>query len=124
MKNKIKNSCIIILSIGLFSSCVNDTYDTPTFGDCVNPGLTKTKTIADIYAVAKNPVATPPSVIPNTPTYSADDIIEGYVVSSDEGGNFYKSMYVQGIDGSKGYNLSVDDSNLYSKNFQPGKFLE
>jgi hypothetical protein len=120
MKNIIKNS-ILILSIGLFVSCVNDTYDTPKFGDCVNPGLTKTKTIADIYAVAKNPVATPPSVVPNTPTYTTDDIIEGYVVSSDEGGNFYKSMYVQAIDGSKGYNLSVDDANLYTKNFQPGK---
>jgi hypothetical protein len=120
MKNIIKNS-ILILSIGLFVSCVNDTYDTPKFGDCVNPGLTKTKTIADIYAVAKNPVATPPSVVPNTPTYTTDDIIEGYVVSSDEGGNFYKSMYVQAIDGSKGYNLSVDEGNLYTKNFTPGK---
>ena len=109
------------MSILLFSGCVNDTYDTPQFGNCVDPGLTKTKTIAEIYAVAKNPVATPPSVIPNTPTYTADDIIEGYVVSSDEGGNFYKSFYVQAIDGSKGYNLSVDEVNLYAKNFQPGK---
>ena len=121
MKNIFKNSFIIILSIGLFSGCVNDTYDTPQFGNCVDPGLTKTKTIADIYAIAKNPVATPPSVVPNTPTYTADDIIEGYVVSSDEGGNFYKSMYVQAVDGSKGYNLSVDEVNLYTKNFNPGK---
>jgi Family of unknown function (DUF5689) len=121
MKNRFKNSFIILLSIGLFSGCVNDTYDTPEFGNCVDPGLTKTKTIADIYAVAKNPVATPPSVVPNTPTYTTDDIIEGYVVSSDEGGNFYKSFYVQAIDGSKGYNLSVDEVNLYAKNFQPGK---
>ncbi len=121
MKNRFKNSFIIILSIGLFSGCVNDTYDTPQFGNCVDPGLTKTKTIAEIYAVAKNPVATPPSVIPNTPTYTADDIIEGYVVSSDEGGNFYKSMYVQAIDGSKGYNLSIDEATLYTKNYQPGK---
>lgn len=121
MKNIIKNSFIILIAIFLFSGCVNDTYDTPEFGNCVDPGLTKTKSIADIYAVAKNPVATPPSVVPNTPTYTADDIIEGYVVSSDEGGNFYKSFYVQAIDGSKGYNLSVDEVNLYAKNFQPGK---
>ena len=121
MKNIFKNSFIIILSIGLFSGCVNDTYDTPQFGDCVNPGLTKTKSIADIYAIAKNPVATPPSVIPNTPTYTADDIIEAYVISSDEGGNFYKSMYFQAVDGSKGFNLSIDEANLYAKNFQPGK---
>nr|WP_315145133.1 DUF5689 domain-containing protein [uncultured Flavobacterium sp.] len=121
MKNILKNSFIILTAIFLFSACVNDTYDTPKFGDCVDPGLTKTKSIADIYAVAKNPVATPPSVVPNTPTYNADDIIEGYVVSSDEGGNFYKSFYVQAVDGSKGYNLSVDEVNLYTKNFEPGK---
>lgn len=121
MKNIFKNSFILILAIGLFSACVNDDYDTPKFGDCINPGLTKTKEVADIYAIAKNPRATPPSVIPNTPTYTADDIIEAYVISSDEGGNFYKSMYFQPTDGSKGFNLSIDDTNLYAKNFQPGK---
>lgn len=121
MKNIFKNSCILILSIGLFSGCVNDTYDTPNFDTCVDPGLTKTKEVADIYAVAKNPVATPPSEIPNTPTYTADDIIEAYVISSDEGGNFYKSMYFQPTDGSKGFNLSIDEANMYVKNFQPGK---
>lgn len=117
----IKNSCIILIAIGLFSSCVNDTYDDPKFGDCLEPGLTKTKEVAQIYAVAINPVATPPSVIPNTPTYAADDIIEAYVVSSDEGGNFFKSMYFQPTDGSKGFNLSIDEVNLYTKGFQPGK---
>lgn len=121
MKNIFKNSCILILSIGLFSGCVNDTYDTPNFDTCVDPGLTKTKEVADIYAVAKNPVATPPSEIPNTPIYTTDDIIEAYVISSDEGGNFYKSMYFQPTDGSKGFNLSIDEANMYVKNFQPGR---
>jgi hypothetical protein len=121
MKNKIKNVFIITLSIGLFSGCLNDTFDTPNFDTCINPGLTKTKTIADIYAIAKNPVAAPPSVIPNTPTYTADDIIEAYVISSDEGGNFYKSMYFQPLDGSKGFNLSIDEGNVYTKNLEPGK---
>jgi len=121
MKNKIKNSCIVLAAIGLFSSCVNDTYDTPKFDTCVDPGLTKNKEVADIYAVAKNPVATPPSKIPNTPTYTTEDIIEAYVISSDEGGNFYKSMYFQPTDGSKGFNLSIDEANMYIKTFQPGR---
>lgn len=108
------------MTIFLFSGCVNDTYDTPEFGNCVDPGLTKTKTIADIYSGAINPTIDPTTGVPNTPTYTADDIIEGYVVSSDEGGNFYKSFYVQAIDGSKGYNLSVDEVNMYTKNFQTG----
>lgn len=111
MKNIIKNSCIILASIGLFSSCVNDTYDTPKFDTCVNPGLTKTKEVAQIYTLATTA----------TKTYTDDDIIEAYVVSSDEGGNFYKSMYFQPTDGSKGFNLSIDEVNLYGKNFQPGK---
>jgi hypothetical protein len=121
MKNIIQNSCILILSIGLFSGCVNDSYDTPQFGDCVHPDLTKTKEVADIYAIAKNPVPDPITGIPNTPTYTADDTIEAYVISSDEGGNFYKSMYFQPLDGSKGFNLSIDEVNLYAKKFQVGK---
>ena len=121
MKNKIKNSCIISLFFGLFSGCVNDTYDVPKFDTCVDPGLTKTKEVSQIYALAINPVAKSPSVIPNTPTYNMDDIIEAYVISSDEGGNFFKSMYFQPTDGSVGFNLSIDEVNLYTKNFQPGK---
>lgn len=120
MKNKIKNSGIILAFIVLFSNCVNDTYDTPKL-DCINPNLTKTKEVADIYTLAINPVVTAPSVIPNTPIYLEDDIIEAYVISSDEGGNFFKSMYFQPTDGSKGFNLSIDETNLYTKNFQPGK---
>lgn len=105
-----KNIFIIIVSISLFSGCVNDTFDTPQ-ENCVSPGLTKTKEVSDIYAVATG----------TTATYTADDIIEAYVISSDEGGNFYKSMYFQPVDGSKGFNLSVDEVNAYTKNFQPGK---
>ncbi|WP_338408397.1 DUF5689 domain-containing protein [uncultured Flavobacterium sp.] len=111
MKNKIKNICIVIFSASLLSSCVNDTFDTPVQDACVSPGLTKTKEVANIYAVASN----------TTVTYSADDIIEAYVISSDEGGNFYKSMYFQPIDGSKGFNLSVDEVSAYAKKLQPGK---
>ena len=102
---------IIITFIGLFSSCVNDSFDTPVQDVCVNPGLSKTKTVANIYAFATAA----------TKTYTADDIIEGYVISSDEGGNFYKSMYFQALDGSKGFNLSVDEVNAYTKGFQSGK---
>ena len=119
MKNILKNGCIIALSLNLFSSCVNDTYDKPVAQDCVNPGLAKTKEVSDIYAVAINPVPSP--IIPNTPTYLADDIIEAYMISSDEGGNFYKSMYLQPLDGSKGFNISEDIINAYTKHLQPGR---
>jgi hypothetical protein len=121
MKNNIKNSFAIIMSVGLFSSCVNDSFKTPTQDSCPTSGLTKTKEVANIYAIAKNPKIIAPSSVPNTPIYTADDILEGYIISSDEGGNFFKSMYIQPLDGSKGFNLSVDDGNLYTKNYQAGK---
>ena len=116
MKNIVKNSCILIATIGLFSSCVNDTYDTPKPDVCINPGLVKTKEVADIYPLGINPSGTPA----NSPTYADDDIIEGYVISSDEGGNFYQSMYIQPIDGSKGFNLSAEMTNIYNS-IPPGK---
>ena len=118
---KIKIIVVLISASAFFTSCVKDTFKTPVPDNCVNPGLSKTKEVVNIYAVAVNPVAKSPSVIPNTPLYSADDIIEAYVISSDEGGNFYKSMYCQPLDGTKGFNLSIDEVNVYTKNLQPGK---
>lgn len=111
MKNKIKPIFLFLVSIGLVSACVNDTFDVAVQANCVSPELTKTKEVSAIYALATN----------STATYPADDIIDAYVISSDEGGNFYKSMYFQAVDGTKGFNLSVDEGNAYTKNFQPGK---
>ena len=107
-----------LIAFGFLSSCVNDTFEDPKAKDCISSGLVKNKEVADIYAIAINPTGVP---IPNTPTYPTDDIIEGYVVSSDEGGNFYQNMYVQPIGGGKGYNLSVDEGNVYNKGYEPGK---
>lgn len=121
MKNNIKNTVAFLVSAILFSGCVNDTFTTPTQDACESSGLTKTKEVANIYTLAKNPTIVAPSTVPNTPIYTEDDILEGYIISSDEGGNFYKSMYIQPLDGSKGFNLSLDEGNVYSKNFPPGK---
>jgi hypothetical protein len=67
MRNTIKNSCIILMALFLFSGCVDNTYDTPKFGDCVNPGLSKTKSIAEIYLVAINPVSYTHLTLPTKP---------------------------------------------------------
>lgn len=111
MKKLIKKTVLVLFTISLLSGCVNDTFEAPITEECVDPGLVKNKEVTDIYAVASG----------TTATYTANDIIEAVVVSSDEGGNFYKSMYLQPLDGSKGFNLSVDDVNLYTKKLQPGK---
>lgn len=121
MRNKLKNIFSLIALASLMLSCVNNTFDTPVQDSCISPGLTKTKDIANIYTIAINPVIKAPNTIPNTPTYTADDILEAYLISSDEGGNFYKSMYFQALNGSKGFNLSIDEGNVYTKSFQPGE---
>ena len=64
-------------------SCTNpDSYRTPDFNGICND-LTVTKTVGDITSSS---TATPKK-------YTEDDVIEAYVTSSDEGGNFYKSIY-------------------------------
>lgn len=110
MKSNLKYYLTLFVMVLLFLACVNSTFPEPVY-TCIDPQLTKTKELSDIYLVATN----------TTKIYNANDILEGYVISSEEGGNFYKSMYFQATDGSKGFNLSVDEKSTYTKHFQPGK---
>jgi hypothetical protein len=110
MKNQIIHNSFFFMILALFAACVNNSFEEPV-NNCIDPSLTKTKEISAIYAKAKS----------TTAMYTEDDIIEAVVISSEAGGNFYKSMYFQALDGSKGFNLSVDETNTYTKHFQPGK---
>ena len=91
-------------------SCVNsDDYGTPDLSDnCTD--LTVTKTVQDI-------TSTSTAVYQQ---YMGDDVIEAYVTSSDEGGNFYKSISFVSIDGLVGFSMPIDAYNLYTK-FEPGR---
>jgi hypothetical protein len=105
-----------ILSISLFAtltSCVNsDVYGTPDLsGECSD--LTATRTTSDILALAT------PTLLGFDTTYD-NDIIEAIVTSSDEGGNFYKSISLISVDGTKGFSMPVDDYNLYNR-YEPGR---
>ena len=111
MKTIFKKIAFVALATVVITSCVDEKFNTPVFDDCVSPGLVKNKEITALYTTATN----------TAQNYTADDIVEGYVVSSDEGGNFYQSMYIQPTDGSKGLNISVGEGNLYTKGFQPGR---
>ncbi|MCW1146971.1 DUF5689 domain-containing protein [Flavobacterium lacisediminis] len=104
----------LVLTTAILASlvgCVNgDDYGTPDLSnDCVTE--IATKEVSDIQALATtdNPVI-----------YTDDDIIEAYVTSSDEGGNFYKSISLISVDGTKGFTIPVDDYNLYTK-YEPGR---
>lgn len=90
--------------------CVNgDDYNTPDLsGECNT--LTVTKQVVDITSTSTSTYQ----------QYTADDIIEAYVTSSDEGGNFYKSISFVSVDGAIGFSMPIDAYNLYTK-FEPGR---
>jgi Family of unknown function (DUF5689) len=103
----------LIVSASLFlalQSCVNsDNYDA-IIQDNNCATLVATKTVNDVAALATT----------TAQTYTAEDIIEAYVTSSDEGGNFYKSISMVSVDGTKGFTVPVDAFSLYTK-YEPGR---
>jgi hypothetical protein len=112
---KIMKKTLKFLSLSIFITlvgCVNgDDYGTPDLSaQCTD--LTANKLVTDITAVATSSVQ----------QYSTtnDDIIEAYVTSSDEGGNFYKSISLVSTDGNYGFSVPVDAYNLYTK-YEPGR---
>lgn len=107
-----KNIKLIITTVALatLSSCVNsDDYGVPNLSnDCVS--IAATKSVQNIASLANS----------TAQQYTSSDFIEAYVTSSDEGGNFYKSISFVSIDGAKGFTIPVDDYNLYTK-YEPGR---
>lgn len=88
-------------------SCVDDSYNEPQ-SDCET--LTVTKQVSDITSTASSSLT----------KYNGNDVIEAYVTSSDEGGNFYKSVSLVSIDGNTGFSIPIDNYNLYT-DFEPGR---
>jgi hypothetical protein len=119
MKNTLKRIFIVICTIGLVTGCVNDTFEAPLSEECVEPSLVKNKEVQEIYDISGN---TPLlyGYSPTDPNLGKDDVIEAYVTSSDEGGNFFKTMTFISTDGSRGFSMSIDDYNLYTKKLAPG----
>ena len=121
MKKIFKNLMAVAVVTVLFTSCVNENFDDPKSAECVDPSIVKNKEVADIYAVAINPAVV--NGVSNSPIYTADDIIEAHVVSSDEGGNFYKKIYMQPTNGTKGFYVSIEGTNLYTKKLELNQLI-
>lgn len=124
MKKIILASITFIVSIGIFTSCVgSDVYDIPQ-NTLTTYELQTTKSVKEINdnAVTVNTTSSP--AVPPI-EYTADDIIEAYVTSSDEEGTFYKSISFQTIptDGSApiGFSVPIDETTLYGRGFNPGR---
>jgi hypothetical protein len=115
MKKLITSLSIFALVIS-FTGCVeDDTNMDNTQSGIVTTELTATKTIQDI--VTFNNSSTPVA-------YTADDIIEGYVTSSDETGSFYNTISFQNIATNTsqpiGFSVSANFSS-FGKGFTPGR---
>ena len=106
MKSTFYNFSFLIVIITFFSSCANDTVEVPKLS-CTQPDLTTNKTLAEVYTNAGAIVT----------QYTFDDIIEAYVVSSDENGNFFKAISLQTLATATtpaiGFSVPVDVSNTY-----------
>lgn len=112
MKATFFKSFLFFLSTITLSSCVTDEVVAPKLV-CTQPDLRTNTTVSDVRAAA-NAIVT---------QYKYDDIIEAYVVSSDESGNFFKSISFQTLATATtpaiGFSVPVDATNLYI-DYRPG----
>ncbi|MBP2283693.1 hypothetical protein H4V97_002011 [Flavobacterium sp. CG_23.5] len=96
----------VILIAVTFSSCVKEEVPVPEL-KCTQPDFTINRSVAEVRTNA-NAIVT---------QYKYDDIIEAYVVSSDENGNFFKSISFQTLATATtpaiGFSVPVDASNTY-----------
>ncbi|WP_198537133.1 DUF5689 domain-containing protein [Capnocytophaga cynodegmi] len=100
---------VLLLSAIGFISCVKDTdYELPNLED-----LKKNIPAFDGKIVTFTQAAA--SATTDVTPYTSNDAIEGYVVSSDEGGNFYKKIYIQNADKTAGVSVSINKSGLYTE---------
>ena len=110
----LKSAFLIAITAGMFSSCVkDDNYSTPQLTGCTETSLVKNREVAQINAGAV--VALHQDITPGV-----SDVIEAYVTSSDIGGNFFKSISMQTLDGSKAFSVPVDATSLFI-NYEPGR---
>lgn len=106
MNQSIKSILVALLAIFSIVSCVHDDdYDVPAV--VCDEDLTPTTTLSDLKAMYTG------SEIEITD----DLVIEGYVVSSDEAGNIYKTLYIQDAvtNPTTGLTVSLDVTSTYTK---------
>jgi hypothetical protein len=97
----------VFLGIAMtFGSCAKEEFDVPKL-TCNQPDLKVNRTVEEVRAVTGSIVT----------QYAYDDIIEAYVVSSDESGNFFKMISFQTLATATtpaiGFSVPVDASNTY-----------
>ncbi len=112
IKNLLKTALSIVFATATLASCVhNDDWDTPPI-NCENKFAAPTISLKDFVAMA------PASGTIKFPegNGAADIIIDGYVVSSDEHGNFYKTISFQDAPSNPtaGLQIEIDKSGNFA----------
>jgi len=104
MKNRFLSS-FLSLTFLTFYSCNNE-VELPKL-ECSQPDLTVNKTVEKVHELSGNVAK----------QYVYDDIIEAYVISSDEDGNFFKTITFQTLptedNPATGFSVPIDASNTY-----------
>ncbi len=102
MKLFLKPFLFLALIVVILAGCAkNDDFSIPNI-DCKDPGLEDTKSVLEIYAMATS-----------TPVkYTGNDIISGYVVSSDKEKHFYQTIYLVSEDKSLAFKVAAESTGL------------
>jgi hypothetical protein len=101
------NKIILTVAAIITVSCVKDSDFTTPNVDCIEQSLTATNTLSqikDMYAFGGT-------------QFETDIIIEGYVVSSDQSGNIYKSLSIQDKpeNPTSAIKIAIDQTDIYTK---------
>ncbi|MEN9910091.1 MAG: hypothetical protein RLZZ540_3250 [Bacteroidota bacterium] len=106
MKNYTFQFFLMMIFLLVFGACANNETEIPKLS-CNQPDIPVNKTVTQIKKTAAEIVA----------QYPYDDVIEAYVVSSDENGNFFKTISFQTLATATtpavGFSVPVDATNLY-----------
>ena len=108
-----KKILFTFISLSLFSCVKDNNYNLPDTKSILEQKSKKyneyNRSNIISYTDLKNKINS------NVQLYTEDNAFEGYVISSDEGGNFYKEIYVQAIDKSGTIIVAIDKKGLYSE---------
>lgn len=117
--NSILKYIFVIFAALVITGCVHDDkYDEPNLDGYQCADLTATMTLTQLRAKFAS-TATAAFVFPDNST----DIVEGYVSSTDETGNIYKTIYIQdkAENPTQGFVISVDAVSNYTNYPQGSK---
>ncbi|NIK91107.1 DUF5017 domain-containing protein [Mangrovimonas sp. CR14] len=112
-------SLMSIMALTVLTSCVNDDdYSIPNVGDAQEPNISATTTIS----IVKSMYDSSTDAIVDFDEQGTDLVLEGYVISNDEAGNFYKTLIIQDEPENPvaGIQIDIDDPTLYDL-YKPGR---